>query len=174
MKNPVVESGLRWTLAAWMLLAMPLSSLTFVHQHAGGDASHHHETADHTPLPPAAPLALDDDHRTDLGISTVDAHCHGCLPLLGTVTYQSGAGNPSDSHEKVPRCLDAAVVLTLSGARAVSTIMAVNHLLPIAPTAVVLDSVGESTLPISCHFAIAPASLLCDRARHERSGVLLT
>jgi hypothetical protein len=175
MKNSAVESGLRWTLAASMLLMMPLSSTTFVHQHSGGGAAHHHKLTDHSSLPPTSPLPFDDDgDRNGVGMSAVDVHHHGCLLFLGMVTYQSGPGNPSDSHRQAPRGLETAFVLSPSGVQTFSKSLAADHLQLAASTAVSTGCVGESMRPVLSPGAFAPASLLCDRARHERSGVQLT
>ena len=128
MKNVSVENALRWMLAAWMLLATSVTSSTFVHGHSGGNLSHQHDKSDCTLSHSFAPAAFHDGHDSDVSLSAVDVHRHGCLVLLGAITYQPMPGEPSGSHEKSPSGWETIVAVSAAqGVRTLSKSLAVDH-----------------------------------------------
>lgn len=174
MKNVSVENAFRWMLAAWMLLATSVTSSTYVHSHSGGGLSHQHEKPDCTLSHPLMLAAFHDDHDSDMSLSAVDVHRHGCLVLLGAVTYQPVPDEPSGSHEKSPSGWETIVAVSAAqGVRAFSKVVAIDHSGLATFAGAPVGCICESKQHETCCAGIAPASLLCDRARHERSGVQL-
>lgn len=174
MKNTSVENVVRWMLAAWMLLATSVTSSTYMHGHSDGNLSHQHDASDGTLFRSFAPAASYGDHNTDVSLAAVDTHRHGCLVLLGTIAHQPMPCEPSDSHEKSPSGLETIVgVSTAQGGRILSKNLAVDHSGPTPLGVISTDCICESKQHATVCAGVAPASTLCDRARHERSGVQL-
>jgi hypothetical protein len=174
MRNASVENALRWMLAAWMLLATSVTSSTYVHGHSGGKTAHQHDGADCTLSRSFVPTTFHDGHDGDVSLSAMDVHRHGCLVLLGAITYQPMSGEPSDPHQKSPCDWDTIVAVSAAqGVRTLSKSLAVDHSGLAAPTVLAIGCVCEAKQTVFSCADIAPVSLLCDRARHERSGVLL-
>jgi hypothetical protein len=174
MKNTLVENALRWMLAAWMLLATSVTYSAFVHGHSGGDLSHQHDKSDCTLSHSSAPAAFLGGYDNDVGLSAVDAHRHGCLMLLGAITYHPMPGEPSGSHEKSPSGWETIAVSAAQGVRTLSKGLAVDHSGPASLAVSSISCICESKQRETLYADVAPASPLCDRARHERSGVQLT
>jgi hypothetical protein len=116
-----------------------------------------------------------DGHDDDtVSLSAVDVHRHGCLVLLGTITYQSVPNGSSGSAEKPPCGWETIVAVpAVQGVRALSKGLTADHCALAAPTILAIGCVCEVKQPALACADVAPASILCDRARHERSGVLL-
>jgi hypothetical protein len=175
MKNVSVENGLRWMLAALMLLATSVTSSTYVHGHSGGNLSHQHDKSGCTLSRSFAPVAFLGGYNNDVSLSAVDVHRHGCLMLLGTITYQPMSGEPCCSHEKSPSGRE--MIVTVSAAQGVRTWskgLTVDHSGLASLAVFSIGCICESKQHETLCAGAAPASPLCDRARHERSGVQLT
>ena len=174
MKSRSVENPIRWMLAAWMLAATSITSSTFVHGHSDGSLSHQHDSRDYAPSHSLAPTAFHDDHESNLSLSAADVHRHGSFGLLGTITYHPIPGERSGSHEKSSNGLETIVtVSSAQGARALSKGLAVDHSGLAVGAIILTNRVSESQQHETLCACVAPASPLCDRARHERSGVQL-
>jgi hypothetical protein len=172
MKNGSVENALRWMLAASMLLATSVTSSTFVHGHSGGNVAHQHGSSDHTLPHSLALTAYHDGHDSDMSVSAVDVHRHGCLTLLGAVTYMPTPNEPGGSHGQSSCAWKTIVAVSAAqGVRAFSKVAAIDCLGLASCASVSIGCVCESKQPSSLRAGTAPASPLCDRARHERSGV---
>ncbi|MHB1033457.1 MAG: hypothetical protein ACYC0Y_02325 [Pirellulales bacterium] len=175
MKNVSVENGVRWMLAALMLLATSVTSATYVHGHSGGNLAHQHDKSDRTIAYSFAPTAFNNGRDGDLSLSAVDVHHHGLLMLLGTITYQPTPGESCCSHEKSPRGPEMIVAVSAAqGVRTLSKSLAVDHSGPTSLAILSISCIRESKQHETLCAGVAPASPLCDRARHERSGVQLT
>jgi hypothetical protein len=175
MKNVSVKNAFRWILAAWMLLVTSIASLTFVHGHQGGNLSHQHDRSDCTLSRSFVPTALPGGQDGNMSLSAVEVHRHGCLMLLDAVIYHPVPGEPNGSHGTSPNGLETIVAVSVAqGVRAFSKVVNVDHSGLASLAGVSIDCVCESKQPKSLCAGTAPASPLCDRARHERSGVQLT
>jgi hypothetical protein len=174
MKNVSVENALRWMLAAWMLLASSVASSTFVHGHSGGNLSHHHKQFAYPVSRSFTPATFLDGYDNDVILSAVDVHRHGCCMLLGAITRQAMPGESSGSHEKSPSGWETIVAVSAAqGVRTLSRSLAVDHSGLPSLTVFSIGCICESKQHETLCAGAAPASPLCDRARHERSGVLL-
>jgi hypothetical protein len=175
MKNVSVENALRWMLAAWMLLATSITSSTFVHGHNGGNLAHQqHDGFDYALSYSSVRAAFHDGHDKEMSLSAADVHRHRCLPLLGAITYQPMSGEPSGSHEKSLRGWEMIVTVSAGqGARTLVKNLAVDHSGLASLAVFSIGCIRESKQHETLCASAAPASPLCDRARHERSGVQL-
>jgi hypothetical protein len=174
MRNVSVENALRWMLAASMLLTASVASSTFVHGHSGGNLSHQHDSSECAHSHSFVPTAFHDSHDGDVSLSAVDVHRHGGFMLLEAITYQPMPGEPSGSHEKSPSHCEMIAVSAAQGVRTVSKSLAVDHSGLASLAVVSIGCICESKQHETLRAGVAPASPLCDRARHERSGVQLT
>jgi hypothetical protein len=175
MKNVSVENVLRWMLAAWMLLATSVTYSTYVHGHSGGNLAHGHGKSDCTLSRSFAQAAFFGGYNNDVSLSAVDIHRHGWLMLLGAIAHQPMPGEPSDSHEKAPNGWET--IVAISGAQSARTLakgLTVDHSGLASLAVFSISCIGESKQRETLCAGLAPASPLCDRARHERSGVQLT
>jgi hypothetical protein len=161
-------------LAAWMLLATSVTSSAYVHGHSGGNLSHQHDSSDCTLPRSFAPAAFYGGNNNDMSLSAVDTHRHGCLMLLGAITYQPMPGESSGSHEKSPCSWETIVVSAVQGVRTLSKGLSVDHSGLASLAVLSIGCISESKQHETLCAGLAPASPLCDRARHERSGVQLT
>ena len=173
MQNVSVENGVRWMLAAWMLLATSVTVPTFVHSHSGGNLSHQHDNSVCERSHSLASAALRDCHDGTISLSAVDVHRHGGLALLGAITHQPMPGEPSGSHEKSPNGWETIVISTAQGVRTLTKGLAVDRSGLASSTVFSMGCICESKQHETLYAGLAPASPLCDRARHERSGVQL-
>jgi hypothetical protein len=185
MKRRAVNSALRWMLAAWTLWAFVLACPTVVHSHLGGENPHQHDPSDCVPDAhsyPFAPEALLSGHGGGLCLSAADFHQHGCLPLLGAVKYLPMPTEPCGLRCKAPCGLHckapcgwplAVVAATAQGRRACSSAVTGDHLQLASPVDLSGECIGRSGQREIPAVGAAPSAPLCDRARHERSGVLL-
>jgi hypothetical protein len=174
MINTSVKNAFRWMLAAWMLLVTSIASSTYVHSHRGGNVAHDHDKFDRLTSCSSVPAAFHKDHDGNVVLSAVDVHHHGFLTLLGVATYWPSSDQPAVPHEKVP-CIGCAWMATVSAAQTIriaSKESRIDQPWPIL-TSFVIDGFCESRWRITSCAGAAPTSLLCDRARHERSGVQL-
>jgi hypothetical protein len=176
MKKHSVENALRCMLAAWMLLATASASSTFAHSHFDGDRPHGHEQFDCVPADlPQLPRPGDDQggHRGSLSLSDADFHQHWYLLLFG-VEYQPVPSELGSSREKSPCGWETIIaVSTAQGKRASSIGVGVDYLQLTSLANRFVDCVcqpGQHEIPA---IGDAPTAPLCDRARHERSGVQL-
>jgi len=175
MISRAIENLIRWTLAAWMLAATSATSSTFVHGHSDGGRFHRHDSHDYARSQSLPSDAIHDDHDSNLSLSAADVHRHGCLGLLGVITCHSVPAEPSGSPEKSSSGMYTIVAVSLFSqtARTLSKGLATDHSLLAAVAVILTGCVGESKQHEAHCAGIAPASPLCDRARHERSGVQL-
>lgn len=173
MRNTLVEKGLRCMLAALVLLATFHTHSTYVHGHSGGNLSHGHSEADDYTRS-QLPVAPYDGNDVSAYLSADEVHRHQCLALLGTITSKSTSGERTDSHDKSTCCGTPIAAISAShGVRGLAKSPSLDHTGLIAVTNLTTDYVCQ--VKQSESFAgVAPVSILCDRARHERSGVLLT
>lgn len=173
MKHTTVENVVRWVLAALMLLATSVTSSTFVHEHTSGNLAHGHGAADCTLTQTSSPTAFHDNHDARVGLSTADVHRHGYFILLGAVDYVPMSGDTSGPHEKSSGGLETLVGVSTANVRSLSKTQAADHVGMISIASTSIDGACASKQPESFYADLAPASPLCDRARHERSGVQL-
>lgn len=174
MKKSTVENTFRGMLAAWMLLATSVTSSTYVHGHSGGNLSHQHDRHDSTLSHSTVPTTFHDGHDSHMILSAADVHRHGCVVLLGAIAYQPVSDKSSTSHQKVPCSWETLVVVSAAhSVRSLSKTLAIDQsaLAPVA--AISIGGVCELKQHKSFCAGTAPVFPLCDRARHERSGVLL-
>lgn len=175
MKNTSVKNAFRWMLAAWMLLATSVTSSTFVHGHNGGNLFHQHDSSDCTLSHSSVPAVFHDGHDNDVSLSAVDVHRHGCFTLLGAIAYQPTPGEPSGSQEKSPsRWETIAAISAVQSVRTASKSLAVDHCWLASFADLSVDCICSSKQREVLPSGVVLASPLCDRARHERSGVQLT
>jgi hypothetical protein len=157
-----------------MLLATSVTSSTYVHGHSGGNLSHQHDGHDWALSYSTVPTAFHEGHDSHMLLSAADVHRHGCVVLLGAIAYQPVSDKSSSSHEKLPCSWETlAVVSAAHNVRTLSKSLAVDHFGLVSIADVAIGFVCESKQPASLCAGAALASPLCDRARHERSGVLL-
>jgi hypothetical protein len=174
MKNVYVKTVLHCMLAAWMLLATSITSSAYVHVHNGGSVSHGHDRCDSTTLHSSVATKSYDGHHHGLSLPAQDAHCHGCLVLLGAVTYQPLSDKSSASHDKLPMDWQMTpVVSAAQSTRGLSKNLAIDRAGLASTVIVSIDHVYETNHFESFRAGAVLFSPLCDRARHERSGVLL-
>ena len=174
MKYVLVENALRWMLAAWMLLATSVTSSTYVHGHNGGNLSHQHDKSVCALSRSFAPAAFLGGYNNDVSLSAMDTHRHGYLVLLGAITYQPMPGDPSGSHEKSSSGWETMVTVSAAqGVRTLSKGLTLDHSGLASLAAPSISCITESKQHETRCAGLAPASTLCDRARHERSGVQL-
>jgi hypothetical protein len=160
-------------LAAWMLVASTVMSSTYVHSHDEGSLAHNHD-GHHSDLSTSTSIVHHDSCEDDLILSAVDSHQHGCLVLLGTITYQSTPEKSSNSEEKHPFGWETIIAASAAqNVRFLARSLAPDYSEMSSPAVLSIGCVCEiKLLGHSCN-KTAPVIFLCDRARHERSGVLL-
>ena len=176
--NSLIENGLRVLLAGSLLAATTLATPSVVHSHWGGQRPHDHDPGErilsqsaqrHTHR--AGPDHRHHEHHTVPAAD--DLHEHVYVAFLGCTIPLPEPAEPDGSHQgphpdrglpfavsfrnELPRSAGGSFPLPWWFAS-----VADNHLL--------CDRVVEQEGP-PCK--VAPAPFLCDRARHERSGVLL-
>ena len=174
MKNVPAENAIRCMLAAWMLLATSVTSSTYVHGHCDGNLSHQHDKSGCTLSRSFVPATFNGGYSNDVSLSAVDIHRHGCLTLLGAITHQPISSESSGSHEKSPSSLETIVAVSAAqGVRTLSKGLAVDHSGLASLAVLSISCITESKQHETRCAGLAPASTLCDRARHERSGVQL-
>jgi hypothetical protein len=174
MKKLRIENAVRLLLAAWMLLSAPAMPSTSVHAHHGGNVSHHHYHPEGQ-LPSAyLPTGL---HDAESCIEPSETHTHFSFMLWGA-KFELPIGNPSSATDPNPREFcgnDAIAVLVLPAhTQNLTKIPSIDSWGPpcLAP---IWGSVAcEANQPDwRCSGDLPQGALLCDRARHERTGVLL-
>jgi hypothetical protein len=177
MNRSAVKNALRWMLAAWTLAASVFASSTVAHSHPGGCRSHQHDTAgcvpdglSHSFTPEALPIG----HESGARLLAADFHQHPCLLLPGAVKYLPMPSEPAGPHSNSPWGWETILVVSSAqGLRACSSGVAEDYL----QLASLADRLMECTRQSGQHkipaLGVAPSAPLCDRARHERSGVLL-
>lgn len=172
------EKIVRWTLAAYMLWASASAFPPIVHRHAGGSSSHQHDSADGTSA--ASLHAIDSDafvrgFDREICATADDLHQHGYVLLLGAAKHlpmRSAVGHPQGTS---PCGWETVFTLGVAapGARAClsGATWGQFELTPVSDSFVAHTGFSErrEVQPSS----VPSHSLLCDRARHERSGVLL-
>ena len=174
MRNTSVTNALRWLLAAWMLLATSVMS-SFIHGHSGGNLSYQHDKPDCTPWCSSVPVAFHGDHDGDANLLAVDVHRHVSLALLGITRCLPSSDQPTAPHDKL-QCSWCAWMNTVSAAQGVRTSskeVTIDQSWLGGLTGASIDGFGESKQHATICSGIAPSFPLCDRARHERSGVQL-
>lgn len=177
MNKSAVENVLRWMLAAWTLLATTFAFPTFAHSHFDGDRPHGHDRSDCVSADLPQPSRPGDDqggYHGGMSLSGADFHEHRCLLLLGAVEYLPITSEPGSSHQKSPCGWETIIAVSAAqGIRACSNGLAVDHLQLASLANRSVDSIcpsGQNEIPV---LDAAPSAPLCDRARHERSGVQL-
>ena len=170
---------LRWTLAAWALLATTFEFSTLAHGHFRGGLPHRHDRSDAISISAdlshlSSPGVDQDGYHGGMSLSDAGFHQHLRFPLLGAVGYLPVSSEPGSSHQKSPCGWET--IIAVSAAQSIRTCsngLAVDH----------LQLASVANLPLNClcpsgehEIAVlyaAPSATLCDRARHERSGVQL-
>jgi len=178
MNKPAVENALRWMLAVWTLWASSSVLPPLVHSHLGGRQPHEHDRAGCVPHGRScslAPTALQNGYEGGTCLSAADFHRHGYSRLLGFVKYLPTPTEPSGPHGKLRWGWETIVgVSAVRALRACSNGVAGDHWLQSAsPADLSVNCVcqsGQHEIPV---LGVAPSAPLCDRARHERSGVQL-
>jgi hypothetical protein len=177
MTRQVLNDGLRGLMAAWLLAVTAFPSSVIAHSHSGGERLHHHGENGCDVGRFATPLRLDspDDLRDrEACLAADDFHRHGYFGVLGVAKYLPSSGEPCGSECDSPCYWEVALG---------------NAASPCVPTGANGAWVGhwglagaaddlpaDGICPIAhdgtsaCSLATSP---LCDRARHERSGVQL-
>jgi len=165
----------RWLLAAWMLLATSMSSVSFVHSHRGGHLTHRHGASDHAICGPLAPEGVGEDHDAGASLSAVNVHHHGFVTLLGGVTCLPRPSGPTAPQEKSPCnwCCWAATVWAVQVVRAGSDTRIADRFFSFSDPLIAAGAPADLRQQATLCAGAAPTAPLCDRARHERSGVLL-
>ena len=145
------------------VLAATLSPPVIVHAHEDGEMSHQHEHG--------FSATTADTHRDQLAWRGDHLHQHVFAVFLGSTHYVPGSQKPAESEQKSLRsCVSTAVTPSLAAPEPrdrsmppLSALRSPEH----EPAA--LRAGGQATavtVPVGMAF-------LCDRAHHERSGVLL-
>ena len=177
MKNLAVESALRWVLAAWTLAVSVFAPTTVVHRHSGGQDPHEHNYFD--PAPETTLYSFEPmDHREGLEFATsswpTDLHKHPGFLLIGTVKHVPLPGESNGTNGK-----------SLGGWETISIALSSRCLRASAASSWADDfelaPVADFCAGCAClreHQEVSTSSdvrcsQLCDRARHERSGVQL-
>ena len=177
MNKPVVENALRWMLAAWTLGASSFVAPTVVHSHTGGLRSHRHDLADGAPdglVRSFLPEALRNGYEGRTCLSAADIHQHGRFLLLGAVKYLPMPSEPVSPHSKSLCGWETILVVSSAqGLRACSNGVAGDHLQSASLAALSVECTCQSGQQEIIALGVAPSAPLCDRARHERSGVQL-
>jgi hypothetical protein len=175
MKNASVKNAFRSLLAAWTLLALSMSSATFVHCHSGGCLSHGQNAAHDSLAGSVAPVNLHDDHEGTASLSVANVHHHGFVTLLGTLTCLPASGGSTVPHDESP-CNWCCWIATASTAEIVRPASESRVRDPSGPPLGPLVLTIRADSPSwheTLRVDLPRATLLCDRARHERSGVQL-
>jgi hypothetical protein len=166
----------RWLLASWMLVAATLPPVAVTHAHANGRGTHRHAktTYSHVHRHPAAeertPGTSDLVRFRGMSLDAADVHGHIFLGWVGSIAC-SPVTNPKDSDQQ-PASDDGGLALvaapmvrpTTVGASAWGLVPQVNS--EVAFVRLAHDDAGREPWA-------TPSPPLCDRARHERSGVQL-
>jgi hypothetical protein len=177
MKKLAVENALRWVLAAWTLAASVFVAPTVAHGHPGGHRSHQHDPADCVAdgqWESFTPKALQDGHEGETCLSAADFHRHGYFLLLGAVKYLPIPSEPVSPHSKSLCGWETILVVSSAqGSRASSNGVAGNHSELASLADLSVDCIWQAGQHEMHALGAAPCAPLCDRARHERSGVLL-
>lgn len=175
MLSKSIVNVFRCLLAAWMLLATSITSSIYAHSHDCGYVAHQHVGCDHRTHDSNF---LHDEHGGYSSVSAAKTHHHGFLFLPGIA-----ACLPSSEHERTSLpgdkspcswCVWVGVVSTAKCA----DISPQKELKIVRPAADYSSTALRECLCISkqqtsyCTGAVFVLPL-CDRARHERSGVLL-
>jgi hypothetical protein len=170
MRNVMVENAVRWMLAASMLLSASVMSSTYVHAHGGGDLLHQHGGAGDVH---SCEFDLAASHDVETCLESGGTHSHLFFMLWGAKICVPAAERPAGAgaRAELPCGQDTAVCFTSS-----ASVLAVTRLASIDQTSSTfcLDTAGGSLEPkraVSFCAGLPQVSLLCDRARHERSGV---
>jgi hypothetical protein len=177
MNRPAVENALRWMLAAWTLGASVFVAPTVVHGHVGGRRSHQHHPADCVPdglSQSFLPEAPRNGYEGRTCLSAADFHRHRSFSLLEAVKYVPMPSEPVSPHGKSPCGWETIpVVSSARGLRACSHGVAGDHLQLASPADLSVECICQSGQHKTPAPGAAPSAPLCDRARHERSGVQL-
>jgi hypothetical protein len=169
MSSPRLSCSIRIALAA-VLAVVTTMPPAMGHAHEGGDRPHEHGHADHAepahgPAVLAAASAAGGSHRV--------SHVH--LVWLGmhlTFAWPVSAPASGPAEHVVVRLLDPAAPAPVVAALDLAEGGWSSWIPPVAST-----SIGDLPRPEAIRRALAaapPAALLCDTARHERSGVQLS
>lgn len=162
---------IRFTMAAWILMLSLVSSMTFVHTHSSGDGIHHHH-----------------QHQSDHA-TRVHGHCH----RLGPCAEESATRDlaPTVSHAHIWLFVaDFHFPLPDKDRDSEHPPSDYQLGLPLPKVALNGDAIGDFAVqPDETNSVLAtatgnasqrrtggpaPPKYLCDQARHERSGVLLS
>lgn len=177
MKKLADENALRWVLAAWTLGVSVFASSTVMHRHSGGDNPHRHCHSDDAPDAWSysfVPVDLSKGYEGGTYPLAADLHKHAGLLLPGAVKYLPLPSEPVSPSGRSPGGWETiTTILSARGLRAGSASAVADdfELVPVADFSVgCVCSTEHREVPAS---SVSPGSLLCDRARHERSGVQL-
>ena len=177
MNKLAIENALRWVLAAWTLMVSVFAPSTVVHRHSGGNIPHQHYQSDRAPDASSyslAPRPFPEGYEGWTCPLPADLHKHPGLFLLGAVKHLPATSQPVNSNDESSGGWETySTILSARGLRTGSANAAADDfdLVPVADLcAGYICSNEQREVPA---FSVAPCSQLCDRARHERSGVQL-
>jgi hypothetical protein len=173
MRNTSVTNALRWMLAAWMLLATSVMP-SWSYGHSDGYFPNQHKVTDCTQRCSFAPTTFCGNRDNDVSLSA-DVHNHGSLKLLGSIKCSPPSGQPTIPHDgsKCSWCAWISIISAAQGIRISPKELTYGQFLLDGLTSALINGFGESNLHGNFCSYDALVFPLCDRARHERSGVQL-
>lgn len=144
------------------VLAATLSPPVIEHAHEDGESSHQHEHG--------FSATASDTHRDQVAWRGDRLHQHVLAVFLGSTHCVPASQKPAESEQKSLRtCVTSAVTPSLAAPEPCDRSMPLSVLRSAEHEPAALRAGGQAaavTVPVGM-------ALLCDRARHERSGVLL-
>jgi hypothetical protein len=174
MKTSTVNKTAR-LLMAMCLVTAALPPTTIAHAHQDGQSRHGHVArtpvgCDHSAVTPPRPV---DFGHPSLAFEGDDLHRHLYVPLVGTLPSFPLSPGPAGSQQDSSRTSDVmALRPSASSVAGISTQKWIAELCQgTQPCAPVLGCAPSERQGMG-HELAAPV-FLCDRARHERSGVQL-
>ena len=190
MSNPSIQNGLRLFVAAAVLTATTITTPGVVHSHSGGQRPHDHglgqrslgqwhwrhtsgtPAADHSCGAGAPPKVVAADHHDRHAVAAADDLHRHVLVFLGSAMSLPGSDQRSGGQEGSPSGRELLFSLPyrnlMSGPTGGSSDL--QWWLTSEVDQCVDRNVVEQEVPPA---NVAPVPFLCDRARHERSGVQL-
>jgi hypothetical protein len=175
MRTASVGNIERWLLASWMLTGALLPPVSITHAHENGGQHHRHDSATHSQIAATASHRTFEtpghaDRECDSAASA-DVHQHVFLGWLGSVRC-SPIPNPSDKPPPLPADGFSLPLVAACPSCPASAFSSPSWLSTSPPNSE-KPIVQPPTQILGRGPSVAPTSALCDRARHERSGVQL-
>lgn len=178
MKSVAANSIIRWTLTVWMLWVSAFAIPPIVHRHEGGDRPHQHGPSDGDHVEKSQLPDVDtpvNGHAIATIFPSADLHLHSGILLPGAIGHRLAPSELGRSSGPTSCGWETGLtaIATFTGSRVswLGGVWAHIELWP-PPGLFVLQACQSDRFEELS--STAPAhSFLCDRARHERSGVLL-